>query len=191
MLRAFPVFSTGIDNPAGPVSVDGRGGFVTRPAFKGNDISRNGSARSDPFLHPSKGGLQTRPYPNNTNNRCEYRLSLKAIASEPGQPTQATVVPAKAGIQEIPGKERAGYREFWIPAFAGTTGLCCDCPAMRKGVGYINDCWHYIRGRGGFVTRPTVNGKHRPANRWVILSPERRFQEWRVYAAIALGFSSG
>ena len=34
---------------------------------------------------------------------------------------QATVVPAKAGIQEIPGKERAGYRAFWIPAFAGTT----------------------------------------------------------------------
>ena len=24
------------------------------------------------------------------------------------------------------GKERAGYRGFWIPAFAGTTGLCCD-----------------------------------------------------------------
>ena len=32
-----------------------------------------------------------------------------------------TVVPAKAGIQEIPGEKQAGYREFWIPAFAGTT----------------------------------------------------------------------
>ena len=64
------VFSTGVDNPAGPVSVYGRGGFVTRPAFKGKDIPGNGSDRSDPFLHPSKGGLQTRPYPDdNTNTR--------------------------------------------------------------------------------------------------------------------------
>ena len=45
------------------------------------------------------------------------------------------VVPAKAGIQEIPRKRTAGYREFWIPAFAGTTVAwawvadgCLVCP---------------------------------------------------------------
>ena len=38
------------------------------------------------------------------------------------RPPHNTVVPAKAGIQEIPRiKERAGYIGFWIPAFAGTT----------------------------------------------------------------------
>ena len=43
------------------------------------------------------------------------RLRLKA--------SQATVVPAKAGIQEVPGKERSGYRAFRVPAFAGMTYL--------------------------------------------------------------------
>ena len=53
------------------VPVYGRGGFVTRPAFQGNDIPGNGSARSDPFLHPGEGGLQTRPYPDNNINIVE------------------------------------------------------------------------------------------------------------------------
>ena len=83
-----------------------------------------------------------------------------------GNPLKQPSFRRKPESRKSPGKERSGYREFWIPAFAGTTGLCCDCPAMRKGGGHINPCWHHHRGRGGFVTRPTVNGKHRPANRW-------------------------
>ena len=55
-----------------------------------------------------------------------------------------------------PGKERAGYRGFWIPAFAGTTVLFCDCLGS-PGAGWAA-CWclwyHYLRVKGGLQTRP-------------------------------------
>ena len=50
--------------------VNCRGGFVTRPAFRGKEIPENGYVLADLFLHTSQGGLQTRPYlDDNTNTR--------------------------------------------------------------------------------------------------------------------------
>ena len=42
--------------------IDGRGGFVTRPAFNGKKVPENRYAISDRFRRQSQGGLQTRPY---------------------------------------------------------------------------------------------------------------------------------
>ena len=39
------------------------------------EMSENGCAIPNPFLHQSQGGLQTRPYiDDNTNKRCEYLI---------------------------------------------------------------------------------------------------------------------
>ena len=47
---------------------------------------------------------------------------VRAIASCLGQPKEPSFR-RKPESRKSPGKERAGYRAFWIPAFAGTTVL--------------------------------------------------------------------
>ena len=42
--------------------LDGRGGFVTRPSFNGQEMPETGCAIVDTFLHQSQGGFVTRPY---------------------------------------------------------------------------------------------------------------------------------
>ena len=96
-------------------SPPGRGGFVTRPAFNGQDRPVNRYAIVEPFLRPGQGGFETRPYPDYGNHPGNRR---SGESRNPGNPT---------------GKERAGYRGFWIPAFAGTTGLWCGCLGKVSG----------------------------------------------------------
>ena len=54
------------------------------------------------------GRLQTRPYTNK-------------IPTTPVIPVIEPSFRRKPESRKSPGKERAGYRGFWIPAFAGTT----------------------------------------------------------------------
>ena len=97
-----------------------RGGFVTRPAPTTKPAHRTSTAIVDRFPHSGQGGLQTRPYHSR-------------------QPHHKPVVPAKAGIQEIPRKRTcrllrvldSGFRrnDGVITGMTGCrmTGLWCDC----------------------------------------------------------------
>ena len=58
--------------------------------------------------------------------RAGYKPAPTIYRADPGN--------RRSGESRNPGnprKERAGYRMFWIPAFAGTTGLCCDSPDRK------------------------------------------------------------
>ena len=118
--------------------------------------------------------------------------STRTIALwQPKQPsaTYPTVVPAKAGIQEIPRKrasrlaEGSGFRLSPERRFYGAVALAgwFDkltmsglwtwrrlCPYPVTPSGYAQHLLVSPPGRGGFVTRPAFNGKDLPVNRWAI-----------------------
>ena len=88
----------------------------------------------------------------------------------------------KPESRKSPGKECAGYRGFWIPAFAGTTVAWVAAninkpphplmvsrsnhlpPALRQAQGERGGAGLAWYGRGGFVTRPAFNGRKIPEN---------------------------
>ena len=113
LVGQWPALSTGVGIIIIGIII-GRGGFITRPTFRCKDVSGNGL----PYPHhslPKPGRVINPPLPSTTIHR-----------NRAGQPSfQTTVVPAKAGIQEIPGERTClPYKTSWIPAFAGTTVLC-------------------------------------------------------------------
>ena len=62
--------------------------------------------------------VQPVPEPGNRILIRAMRLNRDSVGN-PMQPSFRR----KPESRKSPGKERAGYEEFWIPAFAGTTGL--------------------------------------------------------------------
>ena len=170
-------------------SSPGRGGFITRPTFNGQDRPENRYARPDhscpkpgrvtnPPLPSTNAGpgkdyhpalaipttgqsvmvsrpplmaalypLMTTPYPLMTTQSVNGPLHplMVSLSNHPipvlrqaqderaqvGQPKQPSFR-RKPESRKSSGKEPAGYRGFWIPAFAGTTVsragttvLCC------------------------------------------------------------------
>ena len=59
-----------------------------------------------------------------------YRQDFKPFTIVQGDIVMGKESNRRSGESRNPGnpvgKERAGYQSFWIPAFAGTTGLCWD-----------------------------------------------------------------
>ena len=91
-----------------PASPPGRGGFITRPAFKSQDRPINRFAIVEPFLRPGQGGFETRPYPD-----YGYPSNRRSGAGRNPEPSIAGTLFSRW--------------VSWIPAFAGTTGLWCGC----------------------------------------------------------------
>ena len=77
------------------------------------------------FLAPETGRVTNPPLPANV------AWPGKKHRIQPRQSPKQPSFRRKPESRKSPGKERAGYRGFWIPAFAGTTVLCCDCPGCR------------------------------------------------------------
>ena len=57
------VFSTGVDNPASPVSVYGRGGFVTRPAPRAETSQETGLSYPTHSCTQARAGYKPAPTP--------------------------------------------------------------------------------------------------------------------------------
>ena len=106
------------ETPAVPV--DCRGGFVTRPAFNGKGIPENRSALAVLFLSQSQGGLQTRPYVDDSTNKWREHRAAGT--------TQGTVNPInrRSGESRNPGNPPV-YGEIalggWLDRLT-MSGLC-------------------------------------------------------------------
>ena len=145
----------------------GRGGFVTRPTFKGQDRPINRFAIVEPFLRSGQGGFETRPYPDESIILSgQSHFNYGNPSNHPRQPSFRR----KPESRKSSSKSASRLPKVLDSGFRRNDGFMVRLPWQGVGAGYPSGYSPPLLvsppGRGGFVTRPTFNDQDRPVNRW-------------------------